>query len=507
MNGKATFDSSIERPRSKFGEIELRVPNPTGRPYGIASLSGVYGTNKNLSLVVGHDKQKATIAEQPSLVPSGPHHSCLINNLGGFKSSSVETIIVVVSLVTISMVSFACVEKKKAKSVHQNSMGLNDWIPFSGRSGEAEIPKNVLTETTNRNQETQGSTTMRTLIRRTADPRIRASSLYRSSSRAFFGLLWLCCWLSTLQTASAQTDGSDLLPELVVDGFVDVEFCYAALDTADLNEDDEISIEEYVVFIQSLGPDGFVSFASQFSELPLVLTSNYNILACLCKRESLDDACCIGQNSHLEASGSKPDQEPTAAESSYLFLICSLSSIAIDRVLDSKAPTEAPTSDHPSQFPTMFPSTTPSTSAPSTFPSMGPTMSPTERGATRSPTSTPTTSSPTVDPVKEIVVKAIYQIGIYEGTVNNAYQDDLVSAMNFLLESDLSPDSEPGRRRKLLRSSRDLQTPSLPSNINGVIPISKYNVIGFATYSRSAWALWTSFSCDVLFFSFSLSCE
>jgi hypothetical protein len=90
------------------------------------------------------------------------------------------------------------------------------------------------------------------------------------------------------------------------------------------------------------------------------------------------------------------------------------------------------------------------------------------------------------------VVNAIYQIGIYEGTVNNvprsAYEDDLVLAMN-LVGEDLSPDSEPGVRRKLLRSSRGLQTPSFPFNINGVIPISTYNVRGFATYSRGACAL------------------
>jgi hypothetical protein len=408
----------------------------------------------------------------------------------------VETIITfVVSLVTISTGSFACVETKKVTADNQNNISFNDWIRFIGRSGRAKKPKNVLAETTNRNQETQPSTMMRTLIHRTAEPRIRASSLFRCARPALVCIVWLCCfccWLSTLQTASAQSDGSELLPELVVDGFVDVEFCYAALDTADLNEDDEISMDEYVVFIQSLGPDGFVSFASRFSDLPLVLTSNFNILACLCKREGLDDACCVGENVHLDASGSKPDQQPTADESSYLFLVCSLSSIAIDRVLDSKASTEAPTSEHPSQSPTMVPSTTPSTSAPSTFPSTRPTMSPTEKGDTLPPTASPTTSSPTVDPVKEIVVNAIYQIGIYEGTVNNvprsAYEDELVLAMN-LVGEDLSPDSEPGVRRKLLRSSRGLQTPSFPFNINGVIPISKYNVLGFATYSRWACAL------------------
>ena len=242
-------------------------------------------------------------------------------------------------------------------------------------------------------------------------------------------------------------DDGLMLPEVIVDGFVDVEACYDALAMADADNNDEISLNEYVTFLQKYGPKGFISHVTGFSGLPLVLTSNFNILSCLCKREGLDDNCCIGQDAHLEAAGSKPNQFPNSDQTSYLFLVCSLTSIAIDRVLDS-----AP----PSATPTFFP-----TNPPSDIP-------------------TGIITGPTSPPPVDMVVTTVYQIGVRDGDTNNVpfskYEGDLISAMNSL-SAQVLLDMDKTRRqlkgRQLLRS-RHLQTVDGSTSVNGLIEISKF---------------------------------
>ena len=275
----------------------------------------------------------------------------------------------------------------------------------------------------------------------------------------------LLTWLLSTSCVKAQLppglefpNDDNFLPEVVVDGFVDVEACYDSLAIADENDDNEISLDEYVTFVQWYGPDGFLADAKGISDLPLVLTSNFNILSCLCKREGLDDNCCVGNKAHLDAAGSKPNQRPNSDQRLYLFWVCSFTSIAIDRVLSSSPPSAAPTF-FPSATPTGLPS-----APPTDFPTAEPSAAPT---------------GPTAPPAADMVVSATYQIGVFDGDDGDPpfsdYEADLIAAMNSL-SADVLTDMNTRRQRKqrqLLRS-RELQTVDIPTSVNGFFEISTF---------------------------------
>jgi hypothetical protein len=158
---------------------------------------------------------------------------------------------------------------------------------------------------------------------------------------------------------------------------------------------------------------------------------------------------------------------PTESQQSYLFWVCSLTNIAIDRVLQSSPPTAAP-SDAPSQSPSSSPSLAPSgipSDTPSYSPTVSPSRSPSKEGDTFAPTKAPVvTDPPTVTPVSDIVVQVVYTIAVRNGTLlglaPSTYETDLVDSMNSLAPEVLSGLDAATRRTRqlLLRGNSNLNT-------------------------------------------------
>lgn len=200
------------------------------------------------------------------------------------------------------------------------------------------------------------------------------------------------------------------MAQLIQNGIVDVEKCYASLHKADDDpRDGRLTSEEYVAFTQGLAPDGLINVNDTFVDFPLILQSNYFVLACLCDTNE-NPLCCVGDNAHVPTSGSGPGDTPTEDEISFLFLVCWLTQSSIDRYAATILPTSLP-----SPFPTTPPLTSSPTPLPTDPPTKGPTPAPT-RAATPAPTSSPTrnpTIAPTVQgtgmPTPELTVNPTLQ--------------------------------------------------------------------------------------------------
>ncbi|KAL3930001.1 MAG: hypothetical protein SGARI_004609, partial [Bacillariaceae sp.] len=202
--------------------------------------------------------------------------------------------------------------------------------------------------------------------------------------------------------------------------------------------DRRMDAEDYVTFVQLYGPDGFLEDIDAFADLPLILQSNFNILACLCQQNSADE-CCVGDNAGIETDGAFDGETPTGAEASYLYLVCSLTQVTIDRVLQSSAPSASPTSTpYPSEAPTDTPA----------------------------PTITP---SPTMDLTTEIEVLVPYEIGVKAGNSSDDCVDGLIGAMD-----SLAPQVLAEVRRRLLKDRklrRRLRSVQLGTSIESIADI------------------------------------
>jgi hypothetical protein len=193
-------------------------------------------------------------------------------------------------------------------------------------------------------------------------------------------------------------------------------FCYDALYLADQNQDNKVDADEFVAFAQIMGPPGFLPNSNTYRQLPLILQSNFIILACLCLQipnfgggTGIDRQCCA-IDPHIDISGTQPGQIPTSKQSQYLYQVCFLTETSIDRLLLSATPTlkpsEPPTivaitdkpTDKPSEKPTEQPSDKISLD-PTTKPTINPTTEPTTK-PTAEPTAKPT-SQPTAEPTSE----------------------------------------------------------------------------------------------------------
>ena len=279
---------------------------------------------------------------------------------------------------------------------------------------------------------------------------------------------------------------------------MDVEKCYAALQTADNNPRDErVVADEYVTFVQEMAPPGgFFDDAEVFQDLPLRLQTNFILLACLCEGAGEGENCCVGDQAHISTSGSAPGEIPTPEEQSYLYRVCFLTDVAITETLSSEAPSVEPSASptlspvDPSDAPTMTPTLAPvpgptesptegPTRMPSASPSAPPTMSPTVTPPTPDPTPGPPTLSPSQEPTVspsaspteaptfegqtrppteaqgiDIEVSVSYDIAIVNGNANSidTPSDELLAAMN-----DIAPAILSGRRR-ILRQGRKLSS-------------------------------------------------
>jgi len=302
----------------------------------------------------------------------------------------------------------------------------------------------------------------------------------------------LCILLSVMSEVNAQ--GPAALAAISVGGFVDTQQCNEDLIESDSNDDGEISPDEYVGFVQKLGPPGFLEGAKDYGDLPLPFQATFVYLACLCET----DMCCEGSNAHITLEGLYPDDVPSSEETAYLFTVCLLTDNTITRVLSSMSPTVSPTflptvdssapsvspstleptlsieptttplpvtdaptitmepttlapstSQEPSPAaPTVAPSFSPSdipslrpTKEPTDMPSSSPTLAPTTPASSSSPTATPAptvsaepSAVPTPTPVTR--VGAFYSIVVANGNNSpdsvpeSGYKDDLISAMD-----------------------------------------------------------------------------
>jgi hypothetical protein len=308
-------------------------------------------------------------------------------------------------------------------------------------------------------------------------------------SIAFLGLLYSSSSIIIHAQALNALDALNIDERsLLVDGFVDTDACYAALEEAATSDTDPdtadrgLTRDEYAFFVQGLGPEGIFDGRDTFASLPLVIRSNFNVLACFCTQtKGARDDCCEGDNAVIQTLGAFAADTPaeTTAQQAYLFLVCSLTSLAIDRVLESQPPSAFPTaapSVSPTASPTAAPSVSPTpgpTAAPSISPTVSPTLSP---GPTATPSVSPT-ASPTPPGVIDLVVTASYDIIVFGGGDDSDIatpETELIAAMDSLApEVLLGAAGDRNRNRKLLRSGRRLQAIQLPTSIDARIAIGK----------------------------------
>eukprot|EP00531_Pseudo-nitzschia_arenysensis_P017649 CAMPEP_0116148754 /NCGR_PEP_ID=MMETSP0329-20121206/18552_1 /TAXON_ID=697910 /ORGANISM="Pseudo-nitzschia arenysensis, Strain B593" /LENGTH=1247 /DNA_ID=CAMNT_0003644961 /DNA_START=214 /DNA_END=3957 /DNA_ORIENTATION=+ len=194
----------------------------------------------------------------------------------------------------------------------------------------------------------------------------------------------------------------------------EIGFCYDALYLADGNQDGEVDADEFVTFAQIMGPGGFLPDVETYQQLPLILQSNFIILACLCLQipspdgSGIDPQCCA-VDPHIDITGTQPGTVPTARQSQYLYQVCFLTETSIDRLLLSAAPTPDPNTRAPIAItakPTGEP-TDKATDKPSRKPSLKPVVPPSD-APTLDPTANPTldpTPGPTVKPSMEPTIK------------------------------------------------------------------------------------------------------
>lgn len=293
----------------------------------------------------------------------------------------------------------------------------------------------------------------------------------------------------------SELDDHRFLQEVI--GFVDPEVCYPALEGADANGDGIVDADEYVTFCKSMGPEGFLEGITTFEELPLQLKSNFNVLVCLCQTDPADESCCVGDGVGISTDGAREGEIPSPAEQSYLFIVCSLTGSAIERILTSippsaaptAAPTGAPTNSTAAPTAASASPTATVTASPSDSPSIPPTMSPVEptttspsptlAPVTTAPTPQPTTAAPTASPgptsvpvTVEETVTTVYQIGVENGATQDVYEPQLVDAMDSLAPEVLANVLDSFRRR-LSSKHRQLQSVGLPTRIDLIAGIGK----------------------------------
>ncbi|KAG7372448.1 hypothetical protein IV203_018591 [Nitzschia inconspicua] len=176
----------------------------------------------------------------------------------------------------------------------------------------------------------------------------------------------------------------------------DIAFCYDALYLADANKDARVDSNEFVTFVQIMGPPGFLPDVDTFNELPLIMQSNFIILACLCLQLPGSSPQCCTNSPHIDITGTQPGQVPTPQQVQYLYQVCFLTETSIDRVIASQTPTLSPQTDPPQTDPPTDPPAPPPTTPPVAPPTEAPSASPTI--TTLAPTTSPTVSNVTTVP-------------------------------------------------------------------------------------------------------------
>lgn len=240
--------------------------------------------------------------------------------------------------------------------------------------------------------------------------------------------------------------------------------CYDALIAADANFDRKVVADEYVTVIQMLGPEGFMSNATSFADLPFSIKATFNALACLCGDIGGNSLCCVGDNAHISNAGAAPGETPTPEQYAYLQTVCLTIELSIDQVLASTIPTFAPTMSPTTQAPTIAPTKAP-TGAPTGAPTATPTPAP-----TIAPVATPVpTPAPTSPP--KLPVQVTYLVQITSGTLTSEEEQDLEEAMNILAPE--VANEVFNSKRQVLRRRLEVSV-ELPTSIFGTTPAGTY---------------------------------
>ena len=275
---------------------------------------------------------------------------------------------------------------------------------------------------------------------------------------------------------------TQLNPEIAtIAAFAD-DSCYENMLEVDVDENYKLDKDEYVEFVKLMGPENFLSGVDDFPDLPLPFQSTFYPLSCLCP-DSAKNNCCDNMIEIFGADEANPDH----ATKNDLYLICSLTRLAINRYLSSLDPTMSPTeapqaTPKPTPIPTPSPTplptpkpTAPPTPSPTPFPTPLPTPKPFAE-PTPSPTPFPTpgpTPTPVVTPTRApsespddntYTVYLQYRVGVRGGTYEEEYNAELIAAMNSLAPVILS-DILGDRRLGQLRRRRRLESILLPTAI------------------------------------------
>lgn len=220
---------------------------------------------------------------------------------------------------------------------------------------------------------------------------------------------------------------------LSIGDFVDSEACHSAIEKSiDSDGDRRMDPESYIDFVKAYGPENLLEGTIIFEELPLLLINNFFLLACLCETEA-DNECCVGPKAGIETYGAFSGDTPTDNEKSYLYLVCSQTGIAIDRVIQSMSPSQVPVG------------------------TLGPTRVPVDGF--------------TIE--KEVIVD--YMIGVKRNdSTFEDYNEELISAMD-----SMAPTLLPEARKRELRAVRNLQSVFLPTTIIDHTTIGESNASTF----------------------------
>jgi hypothetical protein len=182
-----------------------------------------------------------------------------------------------------------------------------------------------------------------------------------------------------------STNTRRVLRNLVTTAYVtDIGECYKDLITADSNNDESMSSDEYVQFINLQSGNQFANVTS-FKDLPLELIQLFNFEACDCQTTS----CCATNNNSSSSSSSSSTNAATPAINitslANTTSFCSDVTSTLASVTNGATsnPTVSPTTQAPTKLSTARPTTAPTNA---TFPTLSPT------NQTSIPTPAPTTN-------------------------------------------------------------------------------------------------------------------
>ena len=279
------------------------------------------------------------------------------------------------------------------------------------------------------------------------------------------------------------TPDTETIPVSKISNFVDTTTCYDGLAQADANEDDRVELDEFLTFVQLIGPPGFLANIDSIADAPSILQGVFPILSCLCRQNGGDAQCCIGANAHIPIDGVNDGETPDSSQASFLFLVCSSTNRSINLVLENKSsriPSTSPTTS-PASSPMPFSVIPKATPEPTQSPSFSLFVVPTissrlPKSPSSSPTSVPSVGPSTQQPSMhtaervDVVARTIYTLVIVNGLTENvpesSYVPGLIASMNVVaveVASEVEFASSDGSRR---RSEVGV---SLPTFIDGVV--------------------------------------